>query len=58
MARLLQVDEEFGEVFQRHLARLDIGDDAPAVEHDEPVRQRMHMGEVVLDIDAGAPGAP
>ena len=34
----------------------DLGDDGAAVEHDQPVGDFVDVGEIVLDVDAGAAG--
>lgn len=38
--------DAFGDISENH---------SPAVEHDQEIRCLMHMRQVVLDIDAGAP---
>src|SRR5690242_14512649 len=50
---MLQGDEIFGELGHRHGLRRDLGHHGAAVEHHEAVGNLMHVGEVVLDIDAG-----
>src|SRR5579884_816906 len=50
---VLQVDQVLGQLRDRHRPRLDLGDDRAAVHHHQPVGDRVHVGEVVLDIDAG-----
>ena len=46
----------FGQLDDRHVLGQDLGDDRAAVEDDQPVGDLVDMGEVVLDIDAGAAG--
>ena len=53
-ALLLQIDQVLGELGDGHVLRRDLGHDLAAVEDDQPVGDLVDMGEIVLDIDAGA----
>ena len=53
---VLQLDQIFGQFDHRHVLRRDLGDDPPAIEHDQAIGDLMHMRQIVLDIDAGAAG--
>ena len=44
----------FGQLGDGHLLRQDLGDDLAAVDDTEAIGDLVDMGEVVLDIDAGA----
>ena len=52
----LQLDQVAGELGERHLPARDHAHDLAAVEHHEPVGELVDVGEVVLDVDAGAAG--
>jgi hypothetical protein len=54
---VLNFNEVFGEFHDRHLLRRDFADDPAAVEDNQPVGDLVDVGEVVLDVDAGTPGA-
>src|ERR1700722_2875705 len=50
----LQLDEIFGQVGDRHVLRPDLAHDASAIDDDHAIGNLVDMGEVVLDVDAGA----
>ena len=53
---VLELDEVFGQLGHRHVLGQDLGDDGAAIEHDQPVGDLVDVGEIVLDVDAGAAG--
>ena len=55
---VLKRDKIFGQLGDRHVFRANLGDDPPAIKHDHPIGDLVHIfGEIVLDVDAGAAGS-
>ena len=52
---VLKLDQVLGQLSHSHVLRLDLGYDLTAIQNDKPIGDLVHVCEVVLDIDAGAP---